>query len=268
MPLANGSPRIGRCVRSSRLRPPHRMGAALTYARRYALFTLVGIAGEDDLDAPDIAAPIAQKSEPAKPKTSSHQTNGSIPPRIVPPAIKLRKGQDARPAKPALAADLSAALRQQLLAEISDLCSSDDAALWAHRSMGRKNALTAADAHQVEERFRAKLMTLTAPVEDHPFHEDIRFATADSSTEVTASPHLDSNGIDKAVLTLPEPRRIRDREHLRSCHAQRLYGMWPNTFRRTSSSLHAKACTWPQGQRRVHRSPLSRASSRVTSLWR
>ena len=35
---------------------PHRMGAALTYARRYALFTLVGIAGEDDLDAPDLEA--------------------------------------------------------------------------------------------------------------------------------------------------------------------------------------------------------------------
>ena len=35
---------------------PHRMGAALTYARRYALFTLVGIAGEDDLDAPDLDA--------------------------------------------------------------------------------------------------------------------------------------------------------------------------------------------------------------------
>src|SRR5579859_803169 len=34
---------------------PHRLGAALTYARRYALFTLVGIAGEDDLDAPDLA---------------------------------------------------------------------------------------------------------------------------------------------------------------------------------------------------------------------
>src|SRR5215813_3378806 len=34
---------------------PHRMGAALTYARRYALFTLVGIAGEDDLDDPDLA---------------------------------------------------------------------------------------------------------------------------------------------------------------------------------------------------------------------
>src|SRR6201993_1957912 len=35
---------------------PHRMGTALTYARRYALFTLVGIAGEDDLDAPDLQA--------------------------------------------------------------------------------------------------------------------------------------------------------------------------------------------------------------------
>jgi hypothetical protein len=33
---------------------PRRMGAALTYARRYALFTVGGIAGEDDLDAPDL----------------------------------------------------------------------------------------------------------------------------------------------------------------------------------------------------------------------
>ena len=38
---------------------PHRIGAALTYARRYALFTLVGVAGEDDLDAPDLAASSA-----------------------------------------------------------------------------------------------------------------------------------------------------------------------------------------------------------------
>src|SRR6476660_4561138 len=38
---------------ASEVAAPHRMGAALTYARRYALFALVGIAGEDDLDAPD-----------------------------------------------------------------------------------------------------------------------------------------------------------------------------------------------------------------------
>src|SRR3954464_3199488 len=48
---------------------PHRMGAALTYARRYALFTLVGIAGEDDLDAPDLngglegTPPLASNSD-------------------------------------------------------------------------------------------------------------------------------------------------------------------------------------------------------------
>src|SRR4051812_18065692 len=40
---------------------PHRMGAALTYARRYALFALVGIAGEDDLDAPD-PSPISKSN--------------------------------------------------------------------------------------------------------------------------------------------------------------------------------------------------------------
>ena len=41
---------------------PKRMGAALTYARRYALFALVGIAGEDDLDAPDLNAPEPTRS--------------------------------------------------------------------------------------------------------------------------------------------------------------------------------------------------------------
>jgi len=43
------------------------MGAALTYARRYALFTLVGIAGEDDLDAPDLTTPTSRTSGPEKP---------------------------------------------------------------------------------------------------------------------------------------------------------------------------------------------------------
>src|SRR5579863_5847155 len=47
---------------------PHRMGAALTYARRYALFTFVGIAGEDDVDAPDLdAITKADAGEPSSP---------------------------------------------------------------------------------------------------------------------------------------------------------------------------------------------------------
>src|SRR5918996_6411064 len=56
---------------------PHRMGAALTYARRYALFALVGIAGEDDLDAPDL---IDEPSSAAIPKTLSQAgAKGSKP---------------------------------------------------------------------------------------------------------------------------------------------------------------------------------------------
>jgi hypothetical protein len=50
---------------------PHRMGAALTYARRHALFTLVGIAGEDDLDAPDLPGPC---------KTDRTNSDDELPP--------------------------------------------------------------------------------------------------------------------------------------------------------------------------------------------
>jgi hypothetical protein len=53
---------------------PHRMGAALTYARRYALFTLVGIAGEDDVDAPGLTEPT---SEPDKRVSSAPGDNGA-----------------------------------------------------------------------------------------------------------------------------------------------------------------------------------------------
>src|ERR1700685_2867386 len=54
---------------------PHRMGAALTYARRYALFTLVGIAGEDDLDAPDLgAAPKGGTDQ--RPESGGRPPNG------------------------------------------------------------------------------------------------------------------------------------------------------------------------------------------------
>ena len=61
---------------------PRRMGAALTYARRYALFTLVGIAGEDDLDAPDLAE--ARKTDAAD-KAGAADTTG-VAARLRPPA--------------------------------------------------------------------------------------------------------------------------------------------------------------------------------------
>src|SRR4029079_15641109 len=59
---------------------PHRMGAALTYARRYALFTPVGIAGEDDLDAPDLALQSVARSPQTCPPATKTGSNGRLPP--------------------------------------------------------------------------------------------------------------------------------------------------------------------------------------------
>ncbi len=91
---------------------PRRMGAALTYARRYALFTLVGIAGEDDLDAPDLPAPTAQASRIEKPDTS-HQNGrmngagvtGPQRPGIPAPPVRRHGRSFSVPAKPTLAPD-------------------------------------------------------------------------------------------------------------------------------------------------------------------
>src|SRR5271156_6335775 len=58
----------------SEMATPRRMGAALTYARRYALFTLVGIAGEEDLDAPDLGG---QRDEDA-PKAGNGFDRGKV----------------------------------------------------------------------------------------------------------------------------------------------------------------------------------------------
>src|SRR6202051_813801 len=89
---------------------PHRMGAALADARRYALFTLVGIAGEDDLDAPDLgAAPKAGADQPPGPDGRS--SNGhSFAAGGPAPAGARRRRPLARPAKPILAPDQSAAV--------------------------------------------------------------------------------------------------------------------------------------------------------------
>src|SRR6202163_3231355 len=95
---------------------PHRMGAALTYARRYALFTLVGIAGEDDLDAPDLGA-TDQPSGPDGQKPNGHALADGGPT----PAGARRRTPLVRPAKPVLAPDQSAALRDRLVAELDGL---------------------------------------------------------------------------------------------------------------------------------------------------
>src|SRR5271169_6045488 len=90
---------------------PRRMGAALTYARRYALFTLVGIAGEDDLDAPDLTTPTAPESGPDRP-VPSNKIAGLNGGRGAGAASIRRKGKaDTIVIKPVLDSDGSAALR-------------------------------------------------------------------------------------------------------------------------------------------------------------
>ena len=185
---------------------PHRMGAALTYARRYALFTLVGIAGEDDLDAPDLIAPIPQTEKPRTGSTSSSNRGQQSASDALARRGKKAKKLGSPTLRRELSAALSASLRTELLREIEDLSAPDDAALWAHRKLPAKNQLSATDAQQVEEAFAAKLAVIQA---QSAKSDDV--LSYQSLAEQTGA----ATQINKSVLVFPEPRRIRDRDHIR-----------------------------------------------------
>ena len=188
---------------------PHRMGAALTYARRYALFTLVGIAGEDDLDAPDLLSPTGPETKTDSPTGNKKdrlnggqgQTGSGI----------HRKKVGSIPSRPKLEPEGSAALRDQLTSELNAINSSDEAAIWAHRVMGAKNSLTKADAELVERAFQVLLTS---------------FSTRTQAEPPVPRPGRAKNrrrgagGVDKSVLALAVARRIRDREHVKSVAKQ------------------------------------------------
>ena len=82
--------------RTTDMSDPKLMGAALTYARRYGLFTLVGIAGEDDLDAPELSAPTAPASRVSPTAVGGAKASPEPPPspaaggsdRTVSPAVR------------------------------------------------------------------------------------------------------------------------------------------------------------------------------------
>ena len=186
------------------------MGAALTYARRYALFTLVGIAGEDDLDAPDLNAPAGSAAGIEKPASKSlGRLNGGQEYSTV--GSRARKAVSDH-SKPILDPEPSAALRDQLAAELREINSTEEAANWAHRVLGVKNSLTAADAASIEEAFRVKLATLATDTADG-LHETKR--PQKQSRSDRGKMQRRSSVIDKSMLALPEPRRVRDREHVR-----------------------------------------------------
>ena len=185
---------------------PHRMGAALTYARRYALFALVGIAGEDDLDAPDAntGSPAAAGSQPA-------------------PASKAKPGKGVLNRPPVLDATRSAALRERLVDELDAV---DEVGLlaWAKASLPLKNSLLEADARCIEEAYRTRLEAAApstvniAPPEERQVDFDRAFAATAIRGEAVAAVNDQSVASSEAIengLAFPKgPPRKRSKEHL------------------------------------------------------
>jgi hypothetical protein len=180
---------------------PHRMGAALTYARRYALFALVGIAGEDDLDAPDL---VAGPPAAAEPQTAPI------------PRGKPAKGMLNR--APVLSAQDSAALRDRLLAQ---LAGSDDLLNWAKVSLPLKNTLREADARSVEAAYKARLEQIAFGAAEEPLatnvDEAIHLKPSHSEPGVASQASLFAahSGTAEDGLAFPkEPPRKRSKAHL------------------------------------------------------
>jgi hypothetical protein len=208
---------------------PHRLGAALTYARRYALFTLVGIAGEDDLDAPDLNAPpdalsAQELGEAPGGRSGAMHSAGTRGPR---------RGAAVRPAKTILPVDKSEALRNRLLAEISNLTTPDEAAKWAHGVLPSKNSLVSEHAEAVEVAFRAKLVLFSENTAEHTQPDPGVSSDATEGGPVTEvqqrsqeagqeqqQPSSASSLKPGLVSVLAKESRRRDKEHRRFVSSQ------------------------------------------------
>jgi ERF superfamily len=194
---------------------PHRLGAALTYARRYALFTLVGIAGEDDLDAPDLPAPgLSPEAQSGlrKPQQGAGETSSPSPAQASPLQTSGRRARAERVRPPTLPSDASEKLCRQLISELEQLQDPEELASWAHRSLALKNQLLAKDALAVEAAFTARLPGLgdSAPV----FGPEKRKVNGHGRRLRQSEP------ASKEVTVIGKPVRERDRDHLRFVAAQ------------------------------------------------
>jgi hypothetical protein len=187
---------------SSETSAPRRMGAALTYARRYALFALVGIAGEDDLDAPD---PLIEPSpiklpEPSPPSQGQRKPAGGTLHRA-----------------PVLDHDGSGHLRDELLVEISVLADGEGLALWAHRRLAAKNTLTVDDARIVEAAYQTLLDAVQGAALDEPPVPSLPSSpTPSPSVSSTIEPPAAVSDLpaSERVTPLRKPIRQRNKAHL------------------------------------------------------
>jgi hypothetical protein len=197
-----------------------RMGAALTYARRYALFTLVGIAGEDDLDAPDLNV------LPSGPPSSDHPTPSNGRAATGEPPARNRGGSSVS-TRSVLPSEQSAALRERLVGELAALKSADEAAAWAHRNLPAKNTLTASDAEIVEEQFQTRLSQISDPHAASPPSNGVPGQSITAQGKTDASTAGDAVSDQKAFTSgnkrsrkvavgpLGKTMRLRDKDHRR-----------------------------------------------------
>jgi hypothetical protein len=205
-----------------------RMGAALTYARRYALFTLVGIAGEDDLDAPDLDTVAQAEIElPRADYQTQSDGNGGL-------ASRASRGgsNSAALARAVLAPDESATVRKRLVAELSAINAADEAAVWAQQNLPVKDTLTAGDAKILEERFQARLSAISeghgpdgtttldgvAPHQrPHAVYDKklVSAGQADADTSHKTSPVLKKRSRSGVIRALGKTVRLRDKDHRR-----------------------------------------------------
>jgi hypothetical protein len=190
---------------------PHRLGAALTYARRYGLFTLVGIAGEDDLDAPDLQLSDGSQTNLSPAGGEGGLDQLAIEPKPNQPRQGFQGRSRAERSKPAsLSVDASENLRNRLTAELEQLVDPEALATWAHRALRLKNQLATTDAQTVETAFAARLSQLgdaaARPESDHANGCPGR----SPSTEINA----------EGAVAIGKPVRDRDRNHLRFVAAQ------------------------------------------------
>jgi len=184
------------------LESPRRMGAALTYARRYALFTLVGIAGEDDLDAPDLHD--GPESNPTMVGAASVSAISGRPVSDGSSPVRGNRRLNSAIPKPLLAEEDSARLRDQCLTELANLSSAEQSADWARPILKLKNTLRAEDAKLVEEAFSAKLALFDSGQAAASCSQPLPPATRSSSPrkkiDKSALPFTKSPGLNRQKL--------------------------------------------------------------------
>ena len=125
-------------------------------------------------------------------------------------------------AKPVLAAEASAARRQELLGEIAACASFDQIDGWTVGGLPAKNTLQATDSQLIEDAFRKKLAELVPLSERRSQVSGAQPEAISQSSVVAGTPALTAEqdlNFEHFAVT-PKPRRLRDKHHRQFVSAQ------------------------------------------------